>query len=81
MHHLLPQGGRFAKNFERAGLDIEKFKIPLDKATHRLNSGGIHTRAGGDCNGVWESFFKTNPNATRQEILDQPARMRSDFGI
>jgi len=81
MRHLLPRASRFGKLFERAGLNIEDFKIPLDKATHRLNPGGIHTKAGGDWNGVWDSFFKGNPSATRQEILDQVARMRSDFGI
>lgn len=30
---------------------------------------------------VWDDFFKGNPSATRQEILDQMARMRRDFGI
>jgi hypothetical protein len=81
MHHLLPQAGRFSQYFKRAGLDIEDFKIPLDKARHRLNPGGVHTKSGGNWNGVWDDFFKGNPNATRQEILDQLARMRRDFGI
>jgi hypothetical protein len=81
MHHLLPQAARFRQFFERAGLDIEEFKIPLDRATHRLNPGGVHTRRGGDWNGVWDDFFRVNPNATQQEILSQMARMRQDFGI
>ena len=46
-----------------------------------LHTGGVHTNSGGNWNGVWDEFFKENPNATRQEILDQLSRMRSDFGI
>jgi hypothetical protein len=81
MHHLLPQAKRFEPFFKRAGLDIEDFKIPLDKAIHRLNPGGVHTNSGGHWNKIWDDFFKGNPNATKQEILDQLARMRLDFGI
>ena len=81
MPHLLPQAGKFSKFFERAGLNIEDFKIPLGKAARRLNSGGVHTKAGGDWNVVWDNFFKGNPGATRQEILDQLTCMRGDFGI
>jgi RHS repeat-associated protein len=81
MHHLLPQAVRFRKFFERAGLNIEDFRIPLDAAKHRLNPGGVHTNSGGNWNRVWDDFFKGNPNATRQEILDQLASMRRDFGI
>ena len=81
IHHLLPQAKRFKKFFERAGLDIEDFKIPLNRARHRLNPGGLHTNSGGNWNRVWDDFFRANPNATRQEILDQLARMRRDFGI
>jgi apoptosis-inducing factor 3 len=62
-------------------LEIEKYKVPLDRATHRLNPGGIHNKAGGDWNGVWDKFFEANPNATKDQILQQLQRMRTDFGI
>ena len=82
LHHLLPQSKRLAPFFKRAGLNIEDFKIPLDKATHRLLPDGIHTGPSGESwNGVWNQFFENNPGATRQEILDQLAKMRNDFGI
>jgi hypothetical protein len=81
MHHLLPQAKRFQQYFKRAGLDIEDFKIPLDKARHTLKPDGIHTNSGGNWNKVWDGFFQANPNATRQEILDQMAAMRQNFGI
>lgn len=66
-HHLLPQAERFKKFFKRADLDIKDFKIPLDKAKHRLNPGGVHTNSAGNWNKIWDDFFQCNPNATRQE--------------
>lgn len=57
-HHLLPKAKEFSKFFKRAGLDVEKFKIPLDKAVHRLKPTGVHTNAGGNWNKVWREFFK-----------------------
>ncbi len=80
-HHLLPQAQRFRKFFERAGLDIEDFKIPLDRAKHRLKPDGVHTNSGGNWNRVWDNFFEANPNATKGQILRQLDRMRKDFGI
>jgi hypothetical protein len=71
-----------ATYFERAGLDIEDYKIPLNKAAHRLRPNGIHTGPYAESwNGVWDQFFKANPNASKQEILDQLEKMRNDFGI
>lgn len=47
LHHMLPE--EFIGYFKKAGLDIEDFKLPLDKAKHRLKKGnGIHTKAGGE---------------------------------
>jgi len=81
MHHLLPQAKRFQAFCKRAGLDIEDFKIPLDKAKHRLKPDGIHTNGGGNWNKVWDSFIEVNPTASASEILKQMERMRQQFGI
>ncbi|GIW98369.1 MAG: hypothetical protein KatS3mg111_1702 [Pirellulaceae bacterium] len=81
MHHLLPRSKKVRGYFERAGLDIEDFKIPLDQAKHRLKPNGIHTNGGGNWNRVWEEFFKKNPTASAEEILEQLAKMREQFGI
>ena len=80
MHHLLPQAKGLKEFFTRAGLDIEKFKIPLDTATHRLKPNGVHTGTE-NWNKIWNEFIEANPNATKQEILDQLAKMRQEFGI
>jgi len=81
LHHLLPQSNKFANFFKRAGLNIEDYKIPLDRATHRLNPNGIHTINGGNWNKVWENFMIDNPNAGKEKILLQLNKMRHDFGI
>ena len=81
-HHLLPQSKDLKPFFERAGLDIEDYKIPLDRAAHRFLPDGIHTGPSEESwNGVWKQFFKDNPNASKGEILKQLAKMRKDFGI
>jgi hypothetical protein len=81
LHHLLPQEKALKPYFKRAGLNIENFKIPLDVAKHRLKPDGIHTKGGGDWNKVWTDFFKNNQLATQEQILEQLARMRKQFGI
>jgi RHS repeat-associated protein len=77
-HHLLPQ--QFKKQFKKAGLDIEKYKILLDKADHRLKPGGLHTGAN-NWNKQWADFFKRKPNATKDQILNQLNKMMKDFGL
>jgi hypothetical protein len=78
-HHLLPT--QFKDRFP-AGLNIEDFKIPLDKAVHRLKPGGIHTGPYRDSwNGQWDKFLSENPNATVAEVLEQLRKMREAFGI
>ena len=82
LHHLLPQSKTLAPFFKRAGLNIEDYRIPLDKAAHHLLPNGIHTGPAAESwNGVWKQFFDANPGASKQAILDQLAKMRNDFGI
>jgi|GEM_PF-6330006 len=78
LHHLLPK--ELKQYFEKVGLDIEEFKIPLDKATHRLKPRGIHTGSE-SWNKLWRQFEKSNPNASKQEILDQLELMQRKFGL
>jgi len=62
-------------------MDIEKFKITLDVARHRLLPNGVHTNNGGNWNMVWKEFFKVNPAATKDQIIKQLIDMRNIFGI
>lgn len=81
MHHLLPQAEEFSQFFKRAGLNIEKYTIPLDKAAHRLKSGnGVHTGPE-NWNKLWRDFQRANPRASRDKILKHLDFMRNKFGI
>lgn len=77
-HHLLPQ--QFKNQFQKAGLDIEKYKIPLDKADHRLKPDGLHTGSN-NWYKQWSNFFGQYPNATKPEILNQLDKMQKAAGL
>jgi predicted lipoprotein DUF2380 len=78
-HHELPR--QFRDKFERAGLDIEKYTKEVPRDAHRLKPGGIHARGSEGWNQEWGRFFEKFPNATKQQILKQLDKMRSDFGL
>ena len=71
---------QFKDQFERAGLNIEDYKIPIDKAAHRLKPDGLHTGPN-NWNNQWQDFFNANPNAGRNAILEQLLKMQISFGI
>jgi hypothetical protein len=78
-HHLLPR--EYKDFFERAGLDIEDFKIPLAKAKHRLKPNGVHTKQGGNWNERWREFKNNYPDANDKQILKHLDELRKEFGI
>ena len=79
-HHQLPR--LYRAHFERAGLDIEDYVIPLPMDVHRLLPNGLHTGQGAaNWNGAWRAFFTENENRTRAEILAELARLRRVFGL
>jgi len=79
LHHIFSQ--QFVDWFEEHGVDISKYLIPLAKAAHRLTPNGIHTKAGGDWNSVWEKWIEEHPNAAPQAIMEQGKKMLVQFGI
>ena len=75
-HHLLPQENALKEIFEGVGLDIEEFTVNIRRSKHRLLSGkGLHTKIGGDWNGVWRKFLANPQNRTKERILEQLGRM------
>ena len=73
-HHLLPL--EFADRFKARGLDPESYTIRLLRSDHRLSPNGLHTGSRATSwNGQWNEFFKSNPAATKPEILDQLRQM------
>ena len=81
-HHLLPKD--FRELFEKVGLNIEDYKIPLDKLTHRLklkgDPYGLHTGPE-NWNKQWKIFFDKYPSFTKQQVLQQLKKMRKAEGI
>jgi hypothetical protein len=77
-HHQLPQ--QFKERFENAGLDIEDYKISLDRSTHRLKPDGLHT-GNNSWNKQWNDFFRQFPNVGKPEILNQLDKMQKAFGL
>jgi hypothetical protein len=59
--------------------------VKVPKAKHRLKPGGAHTGKGiENWNGAWKAFFdgfKNGAKPTREQILEQLAKMRRAFGI
>jgi hypothetical protein len=74
----LPQ--QFERQFKRAGLDVEDYKIPLDRSDHRLKPGGLHTGTN-SWNKQWADFFETNPYAEKLDILNQLDKMQKVVGL
>jgi hypothetical protein len=70
----------FSREFARVGLDIEKYVIQIERGAHRLKPGGLHTGQE-SWNAMWREFFKEYPNATREQILEQLAKMKKLFGL
>jgi hypothetical protein len=77
VHHLLPR--QFADKFRAAGLEIEDFKIPLERGFH----GGLHRgKFEKSWNGEWKAFFDRYERGrppTDNEILTQYADMFRRF--
>lgn len=75
-HHRLPQA--YKKQFEAAGLDIDKFKIKIPVERHRLLPDGVHTGPN-NWNKQWGEFFEQTPDARAPQILRQLDKMDRQF--
>lgn len=60
----------------------DDFVDPLPKDLHRLKPNGIPTGPyQKSWNGQWQQFFDNNPNYTQQDVLNQLAKMKQQFGV
>jgi hypothetical protein len=77
VHHDLPQNSKFADYFKRRCLDIN------DPRFTRWVEGakGIseHRSWSPQFNQEWGDYIQNNPNATRDEVLEQMIRMRYKY--
>lgn len=69
-HHEMPQ--KFRDTFKKAGIDI-------DAPEHiRWVEASKHLSWSKKFNQVWDDFLRQNPNATKEQILEQMRRMQND---
>lgn len=81
-HHMLPQ--EFSPFFSgKLNIDDPRVTRCIPKNCHRLKSGnGLHTNQdgpGSNYNALWKQFFKDNPGASAQQILDELATLAGQF--
>jgi hypothetical protein len=93
-HHIFPQGAEFAPYWERAGIDIDQFCVPVSEREHL---GQIHgpgsaalpaiadVKKGGLWNECWRQFFKPFKDAgiypTRSQIEQEAKFLMEGFGL
>jgi hypothetical protein len=77
LHHIFPQSGEFAAQWDRLGFNIHDFTVRIPTSLHQ----GIHGNAGGDWNADWSEFFKGNANANFKEVTDFADMMMRKYGI
>lgn len=87
VHHGLPEQFKEWFGDPERGLDVNsgEFYYDLPQSKHRLKDGsGIHTNnspLGKDWNKVWDDYITKNPNASKQQVLDQLKYMEQTTGI
>ncbi|WP_328996187.1 hypothetical protein OG394_16190 [Kribbella sp. NBC_01245] len=75
-HHTLPQ--KFEGNFGLAGINIHD-PIYLRWWCSRAGVPGNHSSKAFEYNQLWETFFRTNPNATAAQILAYRASIQGRY--
>jgi len=75
LHHRLPREFRY--RFEKAGINIEDYTMRLPRGLHRLTPDNIHPKY----NAAWDQFFEKHPEPTKEEILQELAKIEAQFGI
>jgi RHS repeat-associated protein len=74
-HHVFPQAGEFARNFERAGINVHDPRLGAwwTKPNHQQKAREYNDR--------WRQFFATSRNPTRDQILDFGRQLAKDYDL
>lgn len=79
-HHIFPQ--QFREKFAKLGLkEIDEYTIVLPEQFHQALHAGRSSGAPGRYNKLWDDFFRQNPDATLDNVVDFAEKMLKDFGI
>jgi len=80
IHHGLPR--QFSRFFSDKGLDIEDYTMEVSAGVHRLGPDALHRGQGEEnWNGAWRQWISQNPNASKEEIIEQLNNMKVEFGV
>ncbi|MFP2902971.1 TIGR02269 family lipoprotein, partial [Corallococcus sp. 4LFB] len=78
-HHIFPQARDLAEWFNRKGIDIHQYTIPIPVHVHRrIHSGGS---SGGLWNKAWREFKSANDLAPPQEIFKHAGELIYRFQL
>jgi hypothetical protein len=84
-HHLLPQATKLTEQWQRLGIDIEDFKVAVDKEVHRLGPNGIHNKTFKEWQGGWvknwQDFFDKDSTADKAKVFAHLNKMIEKYGL
>jgi hypothetical protein len=74
-HHIFPQSDDFKDFFDEVGIDINnpKYGTWWDSSEHRSKSY--------EYNQEWSRFIRTNPNATKEEVLRFGQKLAAEYKL
>ncbi|MCK8497963.1 MULTISPECIES: SitA6 family polymorphic toxin lipoprotein [Myxococcus] len=78
-HHIFPQEARLKEWFERQGVKIHNYTLPLPYEVHRR----IHQVGGqgGQWNEAWRQFIRSNASASPEEIFKHAGELIYRFQL
>jgi uncharacterized lipoprotein (TIGR02269 family) len=78
-HHIFPQEERLALWFDRQGVKIHDYTMPIPRDVHlRIHNPGGR---GGPWNQAWRDFRTAKPDATPEEIFKHAGELIHRFGL
>ncbi|NVJ21396.1 TIGR02269 family lipoprotein [Myxococcus sp. AM011] len=78
-HHIFPQSEDLARWFDRQGVKIHDYTMPIPLSVHRRIHDG--TGRGGEWNDAWRAFVQTNPRASPAEIFRHAGELIHRFEL
>ncbi|WP_044900948.1 TIGR02269 family lipoprotein [Myxococcus stipitatus] len=78
-HHIFPQSEDLARWFERQGVKIHHYTMPIPLHVHRRIHDG--TGRGGAWNDAWRSYMRQNPRAKPEEIFKHAGELIHRFDL
>jgi titin len=77
LHHIFPQSGEFAAQWDRLGFNIHDFTIRIPESLHY----SMHGNRGGAWNAAWREFFEKNRLPSFKEVTDFADSLLRQYGI